>query len=312
MADAKYDIKKVKAEVRSYFTKTSGGKTVVHSRRASVLSIACLFVGSLSLAVFGPSPDRTYYMRTSNPNDRNVPIQPSGVILERDVSGLLTTGKDQQSKEVARALLQKRQRVSTKYFASQIVDGRKPEQKVMLAGSKLVAFLLNSIDTRSPRPVRARILRGGESNGIEIERGAVLTGQYSYGGSGNRVFIVFSSVTTPDGELRRIQAHALDSASYTAGIDGETHSDGTAKTVAGLGLSMLSGMADVLTEKESVGSTYGSIQAKPTMRNALLQGVARSSQEQISRTMNAVDSSNDYVIVPEGQEMIVELIESYK
>lgn len=148
--------------------------------------------------------------------------------------------------------------------------------------------------------------------GVEIERGSVLSGQYSYPGAGEKIFLSFMRLDTPEGDPKKVQAQALDSGSYTTGITGEVFSDKGTKVAASLGLTMFSGMADVLTEKESLGFSQNGVQAKSTMKNALLQGLSRSAQEQTGRMASEIGSSKDYLVVPEGKEMIIELTEDFK
>jgi hypothetical protein len=84
------------------------------------------------------------------------------------------------------------------------------------------------------------------------------------------------------------------------------------KLAAGMGLTMFSGMADVLTEKESLGLSANGVQAKPTMKNALLQGLSRAAQDEAGRTQSEIASQKDYVVIPEGKEMIIQLTEDFQ
>ena len=252
-------------------------------------------------------------MQTTQASDRGG-TEPENLAaaISGSVASLFSYSEKRKESDRRSEIERKKRRVSINYYAPQIVGMPSKTPRAIRSGAKLIGFLLNAIDTRSPSPVRVRIAQGGESNGVEIEKGSVLSGQYSYGGSGNRIFLSFTRLDTPEGEPMKIQAHALDSGTYTAGVFGETHSDAGIKMAASLGLTMFSGMADVLTEKESLGIAQNGVQAKPTMRNALLQGLSRSAQEQTNRMQSEINSSKDYVVVPEGREMIIELTEDFK
>ena len=299
--------------LKKYFSKTSGGKTVVVLQRTGLVLGGGLLLLALGLAWFGPAEDRTYYSQTTQAqNHKNGETKPLESSVSGSVAVLFSNGEKKKESEQRNEIERKRKRISVKYYAPQIVGTSGKIPKAIRSGAKLVGFLLSAIDTRSPTPVRVRIAQGGEVNGIEIERGSVLTGQYSYGGSGDRIFVSFSRLDTLEGEPKQIRAQALDSGSYTAGISGEIQSDASLKTAASLGLTMFSGMADVLTEKESLGFSQNGVQPKSTMKNALLQGLSRSAQEQTGRIQAEINSARDYVVIPVGKEIIIELIEDFK
>lgn len=206
---------------------------------------------------------------------------------------------------------EKRKRVSIRYRAPQIVGDDDGSPKAIRAGSKLIGFLVNPIDTRAQSLVRVRLPRGGEHSGVEIEPGSILVGQFAYSGEDDRVYVAFSRLDSPEGRVKKINAVALDAGNFTPGIVGEEFTGGGAKIAASMGLSMFAGMADTLTDRESLGNSFNGVQAKPTMKNALLQGMSRTAQDQASRTASAIEQTRNYVIVPEGKEMIIELQEDF-
>jgi hypothetical protein len=299
-------LKDLREFLTSYFTQTSGGKTILLLRRAGVVTGGAFLALTLVMAWLGPAQDRTFYTQTRNSESgqANQPEIPGRI--NQAIVALFNSGK--RKNEAA----QKNRKAAIKYLAPQVLGAKVGSQRTMRSGAKLVGFLVAPIDTRSPAAVRARISRGGESGGVEIAAGSVLTGQYSYGGTGDRVYIAFERLDTPEGQSRRIQAHALDSGTFTPGIAGVFHSEGGMKLASQLGLSMFSAMTDTLTEKESLGFSQNAVQAKPTMKNALLQGLSRASQDQSSQTSAKIESVKDYAVVPDGKEMIIELTEDYK
>lgn len=299
--------------MKGFFLQASGGKTVLVLQRTGVVAGGGILLLAVGMAWLGPAEDKTFYMQTSQRQQRDGDEPtPSGTEVSAPVASLFSNSERKKESERRQEVEQRRKSVSIRYYAPQIIEGKSKAPKAISSGRKLVGFLLNTIDTRSPSPVRVRVSQGGESNGVMIERGSVLTGQYSFAGVDGRVFVSFSRLDTPDGEPKRIQAQALDSGTYTAGISGEVRSDAGLKSAASLGLTMFAGMADVMTEKESLGFAQNGVQAKSTMRNALLQGLARSAEEQTGRMAAEINSAKDYVIVPEGKELIIELTDDFK
>lgn len=299
--------------MKKSFVQVSGGKTIIVLQRVGLVAGGGLLLLAAGMAWFGPAEDKTFYMQTTQaPNRGEGKTGGKETEVSKPVADLFMNSEKKKESEERSAMEQKRKRVAIKYYASQLVGVSNKAPKAIRSGAKLVGFLLKAIDTRSPSMVQVRIAQGGEVNGVEIEKGSVLTGQYSYSGSGGLVLLAFARLDTPEGEPKRIQAQALDSGTYTAGISGEVHSDAGVKTGASLGLTMFAGMADVLTEKESLGFAQNGVQAKSTMKNALLQGLSRSAQDQTGRMQNEISSAKDYVVIPEGKEMIIELTEDFK
>lgn len=299
--------------LKQIFLQASGGKTVVVLQRVGVVAGGGLLLLAAGMAWFGPAEDRTFYLQTTQTQNRGEENAGNpGTAVSGPVAALFGNSEKKKESEARAAMEQKRKRVVIKYYAPQLVGTSNKVPKAIRSDAKLVGFLLKAIDTRAPSPVHVRIAQGGEVNGVEIEKGSVLTGQYSYTGSGELVFVSFSRLDAPEGEPKKIQAQALDSGTYSSGISGEVYSDAGLKTAASLGLTMFGGIADVMTEKESLGFSQNGVQAKSTMRNALLQGLSRSAQEQTGRMQNEINSGKDYVLIPEGKEMIIELTEDFK
>lgn len=270
-----------------------------------------LFSGIIAVAWFSPNENHTFYQRTNQPvakpsamNEKNQPESPS--------VPLFANGQKKMQSEKKAEAEKSRRKFAIKYYAPQVLGQKTNEPKSIRTGSKLLGFLMNAIDTREPSMVRVLLPQGGESAGVEIEAGSVLSGQFSYSGSGDKVFISFHRLDSASGGLKKISAQALDSRDFTVGVRGEIQSDNSLKLASQIGLSMFAGMADVLTEKESLGPSQNGVQAKPTMKNGLLQGVSRAAQEQAGRTSGEIQSMKDYILLPEGKEMIIQLTEDFQ
>ena len=298
-------------KTKTRFQEKSGGKIIIRIKALAPFAIAGTILVALLIDVLSPREDRTYYRQTTGQSDFRQEGGSSPV--SESMRKLFAAGKKQVETEKKSDAEQKQKRIAIKYWAPQIVGENERGRNSMRSGSKLIGILKNPIDTRAQSLVRVLLPRGGESSGIEIESGSVLVGQFSYGGDGDLVYLTFSRIDPPDGaEPKKLSAAALDAGSFTPGIRGEEFTGNGTKVAASIGLSMFSGMADTLVERESLGSSYNSVQAKPTMKNAILQGMSKASQDQIGRTASKIEQERSYVIIPEGKEMIIELLEDYK
>lgn len=262
------------------------------------------------MAWFGPGEDHTYY-REAVQVSKDDELKKSEAERPGVMSGLFNSGEksleDQRREDAERG----KRRIVIRYSATQVIGTENKGPKAIRMGAKLLGFLMTAIDTREPSLVRVLLPHGGAASGVEIEKGSILYGQFSYGGSSDKVQITFSRLDTPDGLSKRISAVAVDAADYTAGVRGEVYSGAGVKLAAGMGLTMFSGMADVLTERESLGPMNGAA-AKPTMKNALLQGLSRAAQDEAGRTQSEIASQKDYIVIPEGKEIIVQLTEDFQ
>lgn len=294
-----------------YFQEKSGGKTVLRIKKALPFVAAGILIIGVAIELLSPKVDQTFYRQTTGKSEfkRDDKLPP----VSEAMGKLFAAGRKQVEVNSKTEAEQKRKRVAIKYWAPQIVGENEHGRKVIRSGSKLIGILKNPIDTRAQTLVRVLISRGGESGSVEIEAGSVLVGQYNYNGDGDKVLITFSRLDPPDGgEPKKISAVGLDAGNFTAGIQGEEFTGQGMKVAASIGLSMFSGITNTLTERESLGNSQGNPTAKPTMKNALLQGLSKASQDQTGRMASGIEQERSYVIVPEGKEIIVELLEDYK
>lgn len=294
-------------KLKGYYIMDSGGKKTLATKRAVITIAITLLVSAVGFALFAPNDDHSFFQRTTQAPNREPKNQSTN--LASPSSPLFASGQQQLNAEKRAEAEKNKRRNVIKYFAPQILGQKGAETKSIRTGSKLLGFLMNAVDTREPSMVRVLLPQGGESSGVEIERGSVLVGQFNYGGYGDKVFITFHRLDTASGRLKKIAAQALDSRDYTMGVRGDVHSGNTVKLASQIGLSMFAGMTDVLTEKQSLGFSQT---AKPTMKNALLQGMSRAAQDQASQASSEIQSMKDYVVLPEGKEMIIQLTEDFQ
>jgi Bacterial conjugation TrbI-like protein len=292
----------------SYCRIKSGGKMVLVVRRLAPILGSLAFVAIITINWLMPKEDRTFYRHVTAKSDfqeqQDQPPQQSSAI-----ANLFRAGAAARVAAEKRAAEAKKHKFVIKYRAPQIVgDG---DDSKMKAGAKLIGFLMNPIDTRAQSKVRVRLPRGGEQGESEIEPGSILFGQFNYSGDGDRVQIVFSRLDSPSGTSKPINAVALDAKTFTPGIAGDEFTGNGEKIAAGIGFNMLSGMSDTLTDRESLGNAFNGVQAKPSMKNALLQGVSRASQDQANQAESNIEQTRSFVLVPEGKELIIELEEDF-
>lgn len=299
-------------KVKAYFLEDGGsGKKSLNIKRASIAGGGLVLLLAGLGAVFSPSEDRTFYDQVTQSKDdtENKEAAPANSVSELD--GLFVGGSKALAEQRRIEAARKRGAVAIKYFAPQVIGTATKDPKAIKMGAKLLGFLLTSIDTREPSLVSVLLPRGGVSDsGVEIPKDSILIGNFGYSGEGNKVALQFARLDTPDGDSIKISAVGLDVADYTAGVRGKVFSDNTVKLVSSLGLTMAASMTDVLTEREAP-SAFGYAEAKPTMKNALLQGVSNAAKEQAGRTSDEISSKQDYVVIPKGKEVIVQLTEDF-
>ncbi|OQW48802.1 MAG: hypothetical protein A4S09_13470 [Proteobacteria bacterium SG_bin7] len=270
------------------------------------LAVTLLVLG-ISVIIFLPNEDRTFFKRTSNSQKKDNVLEQNPVSIP--AHSLFISGEQKRAIEQRLEAEKKKRKNIVKYFAPQVLGTSDNRPKSILAGAKLLGFLMNPIDTREPSMVRVLLPKGGQSFGVTIEDGSVLIGQFNYSGSGEKVFLTFHRIDTANGESKKINAQGLDSRDYTIGVRGELHSEKSIKLASQIGLSLFAGMADTFTEKESMGFSQV---AKPTMKNGLLQGMSRAAEDQVGQTASEIQSLKDYVLLPEGKEMIIQLSEDFR
>ncbi len=303
-------------KLKAFFIEDSGGKKTLSLRRASVMLVVLFLVSASVMAFFSKGNDITFYRRTSQSQSpqqaKDLKESSLKADQKKETDLLFRQGEKKKQQDKIQAQARARQHSEIKYFAPQLLDGNTKGNKAIRAGAKLLGFLLNNIDTRDPSMVRVLLPKGGESMGVEIPSGSILSGQFSYSGNGDKVFITFHRLDTSDGKIQKINARALDSQDYSSGVGGERYTENGVKIASQMGLSMFAGMTDTLTDKEALGMGANAVQAKPSMKNALLQGMSKAAQDEAGRTASEIQSLKDYVIVSEGKEIIIQLLEDYR
>lgn len=175
-------------------------------------------------------------------------------------------------------------------------------------GSNLIGELQSTIDTRdSNQLVRVLLPFGAQSKdgSQEIPKGTLLMGQVSYPGKGEKIFINFSQAIFPEGKPIKMAGQALDPKDYSTGLTGAIQSQAAGRSLSLLGLSMVSAMGDVLTEKEALGQGYN-VTPKANMKNAVMAGVSKTAEIEANRFQEQTQTP-DFVRVEAGTVVIISL-----
>jgi hypothetical protein len=167
--------------------------------------------------------------------------------------------------------------VPVKFSGPQVVS--RPRNILIPPGSMVKAVLISGA---SDGPVKAEIkeplMVGGETL---LDVGTILMGT---GHSGtDRLAIQFKKAVFRDGTTAQIDAEAADGEDKIPGIKGSRIGYRAAKLGAGIGLEFVAGMSQALQDTQGQS---GAVVTSPTVKNALLNGVARASIDQGQEIMN--------------------------
>lgn len=203
------------------------------------------------------------------------------------------------------------------YKAQQVLvsDSADPARTLPM-GTNLIGKTLTTIDTRAAdQVVKVLLPYGGRASaGGELPKNTILFGQIIYGGKGEKVFVKFTKGLLPGGHEFPVEAQALNPGDYSPGLAGRFHGNADMRVASSLGLTMIAGMSDVLTERESLGGggfSPGSVTRKSTMRNAIMHGISQVAQDEATRQAQAIGQEPQYVTVDAGTDLIVSLLRAF-
>lgn len=198
--------------------------------------------------------------------------------------------------------------------AQQVItrDDNETKKASMATGQNFIGKLLSAVDTRDlSSMVKVLLPYGVRFQGRELlERDTILIGKATFSGKGERVFLTFDKAIRSNGQEIPIVAHALDTSDYANGVIGDTHSESSMRIAGTLGLTMISGMTDVLTEKTAHGD-FGTTTAKSNMKNAIFHGVSKVSEMEASRQVEELSQTAPYVTLDAGMDVIITLSSSF-
>lgn len=303
--------------LRNFFLVKDGGKEVLRTKRTLLVASAVVLIGVCITLVFSQQDDTSFLGKTDKPlvtsNDQSsaspAPEGTVGRLLKNSESK--STGNEQPRRGAGNS-------IKVNYRAQQVLvrEGAFDPARTIPMGTNLIGRTLTTIDTRQgDQLVKVLLPYGGRfQGGGEIPKNSIVFGQVSYGGKGKKVFIKFGKGTFPGGQEFPLEAQALSSGDYSPGILGRFHGNADMRIASTLGLTMVSGMSDVLTEKESLGGSAlqsGAVTPKATMKNALYHGVSQVAKAEATRQAEAIGDEEEYVTVDAGTDLIVSLTKAY-
>lgn len=309
---------KIKASVRNFFLVKDGGKDVLHRKRALLCAASVILVGVCVTLFFGGQDDTSFFGKTDKPISASDDQTPAASPSTDSKVGSLFKNSEGRGTAESRTRPSGGSGMKVNYRAKQVLvsEGAFDPARTIPMGTNLIGKTLTTIDTRqADQLVKVLLPYGGRfQGGGEIPKHSIVFGQVSYGGKGKKVFVKFSKGILPSGEEFSLEAQAMSSQDYSPGISGRFHGNADLRIASTLGLTMVAGMSDVLTEKESLGGSAlqsGAITPKATMKNALYHGVSEVAKSEAQRQAEAIGDEQEYVTVDAGADMIVSLTRAY-
>ncbi len=306
----------IKDAFKKFLFVKDGGKDVLRIKRTMLVSAVVVLTGVGLVLVFSQQDDTSFWGKTDKPLAANNEARASTPTTNGTVGKLF---KNSESKGNGnRPTRREGGGMKINYRAKQVLvsEGAFDAARTIPMGTNLIGRTLTTIDTRqSDQLVKVLLPYGGRfRSGGDIPKNSIVFGQVSYGGKGKKVFIKFGKGTLPGGQEFSLEAQALSSGDYSPGISGSFHGNADLRVASTLGLTMVAGMSDVLTEKESLGGSAlqsGAVTPKANMKNALYHGVSEVAKSEAGRQAEAISDEQEYVTVDAGTDLIVSLTKAY-
>lgn len=309
---------KIKTRVRNFFLVKDGGKDVLRRTRVLLCAASVILVGVCVTLFVGGQDDTSFFGKTDKPLSAGEDQTPAPSPSTDSKVGSLFKNSEGRGTGESRKRPSGGSGMKINYQAKQVLvsEGAFDPSRTIPMGTNLIGKTMTTIDTRQgDQLVKVLLPYGGRfQGGGEIPKHSIVFGQVSYGGKGKKVFVKFSKGTFPSGEEFSLEAQALSSGDYSPGIAGRFHGNADLRIASTLGLTMVAGMSDVLTEKESLGGSAlqsGSVTPKATMKNALYHGVSQVAKSEAQRQAEAIGDVEEYVTVEAGTDVIVSLTRAY-
>jgi type IV secretory pathway VirB10-like protein len=203
---------------------------------------------------------------------------------------LVIPNKEEVKESIAKAKGKSGGASVARYAGPQLVS--RPLMKIP-PGTMVKARLVSGA---SNGPVRAEISEDVNWNGEALlPVGAILLGNGS--SSEDRLNIQFNQMVFPDGSFQSTQASACDASDKIPGLKGSKLGNYAVKLGSSIALDFAGGLSQGLqTQKSGIGVAY----AKPTLKNAILNGAATASLNQSKQIMSNLQNQAPVIEVPEG------------
>jgi Bacterial conjugation TrbI-like protein len=178
-------------------------------------------------------------------------------------------------------------------------------KRIVPLGSMVNCLLIHNIVTNNfEAPVIVQVWEDFYFDGkLLLPFGTRIYGTASAERERDRVTVKFHDIVFQDGKTIKIHAIGL-SQDGSGGLTGTVINDTTKKTIIGMALNLLSGMA-LGFQQTATNVVTGINQVEANSRNALLNGVANTFQKQAQQVQTEVENSKGYAIVLAGTPMVV-------
>ncbi len=307
-------MKKLFLKFAAFFQKESGEKTILNKKKLGIF-LLLLFIVLISgwfilmwftndTSVFIKTTARASQGKARASEDRS--DEPSreqtqtGSIGDTQVLGNVPKGTKPSRKTVKPFI---------KYKASQIIDLSSDEsssEKQNARGTVLRVRLLTSVDTREPSQICKAMVLDRSMPGLPAK--SLLFGSAVMGAS-RRAIISFDHALLPTGEELSIKAQAIDSKTNLIGVSGDYHGKLGSRAIGTMSLNMVSGMSEVLAQKESLGGVQGQVAVKSSLKNAFYNGIAKTAESEAGRQAEQLNQEPEYVLLKSGTEFSIQLLE---
>jgi hypothetical protein len=300
-----------------FFLVTDGGKKVINKTRTALVAVGTLLIGVFAGIYFSGGGDTSTLAKSHKPLNIGDTPPPQGAQAASGKVGKMLSSSEAKGTG-GRPRESRGRGVKVNFKAQQVLvsEGAFDPARTMPMGTNLIGKTLTTIDTRqADQLVKVLLPYGGRAkSGGNLPKNSILFGQVTYGGKGEKVFIKFSKGVLPSGEEFQVEAQVLSPGDYSPGLAGRFHGNADMRVASTLGLTMVSAASNVLTEREALGGgglLPGAVTPKATMKNALLQGVSQTAQDEATRQSEAIGQEQEYITVDAGTDLIVSLTKAY-
>ena len=114
--------------------------------------------------------------------------------------------------------------------------------------------------------------------------------------------IRFSQVVHQDGAFETIDGQACDAEDKIPGLKGSKVGNQAIKLATGIGLNFVGGMTTALQDTQGEA---GAVVAKPTLKNAMLNGAATATLDQGREVMSDIRNKQPVIEVPAGTPVYI-------
>lgn len=306
--------KRIVGKFKSYYFVDEGGKSVINGARVKY-TFSILVGATVLFQIFMPQDD-SILGKSFKPFENEEKMEAK---VKADNGEAIVHAHNQEAQSQGQVPRQNRAKPMKLTYNGRQVFERTEAQGLLTAipsGTNFIGKLINGIDTRQDNQTLKVTLPYGGSHpsGGKIPRDSVLLGSATYSG-GDRVYIRFNRIIFPNGAEYRIDAQGLSSGDYTPGLVGVHHSETDMRVAGSLGLTMVSAVTDVMTQRTMYGANpYGMGMAQPdaTMRNATLQGVSQVAKQESERVGSKMQEKEEYLTVMTGGDLIISLLTPFK